>query len=471
MSAVGVTPLPAASTRRHFHVLAKPTGAICNLDCKYCFFLSKEMLYPGDRFRMADDLLETYVRQLLESQPGPEVAIAWQGGEPTLMGLDFFRRAIEYVQKHRRPGLSIEHTIQTNGTELTDEWCEFFRDHRFLVGLSLDGPRDMHDAYRVDKGGRGTFDKVIRAARLMQKHDVSFNVLTTVNAANAGHPVEVYRFLRDEVGARYIQFIPIVERVTPELLPIANLGWGARGSDARPLYLQEGGEVTDRSVQPAQWGRFLSGVFDEWIRTDVGTVFVQMFDAALASWLGVQASMCIFSETCGNAVALEHNGDLYSCDHFVEPRHLLGNIRKVHMLTLVSSDQQQAFGNAKRDTLPRYCRDCAVRFACHGECPKNRFISTPDGEPGLNYLCEGYKGFFTHIDRPMRMMADLLRRGRYADEVMPLLAAQDAERLRKEFGTCGRNEPCPCGSGRKFKHCHTESAGRAEMTMPAISDR
>jgi uncharacterized protein len=454
MSAAAGTTVPAASTLRHFHVLAKPTGAICNLDCKYCFFLSKEMLYPGDRFRMADDLLDTYVRQLIESQPGPEVTIAWQGGEPTLMGLDFFRRAIECVQKYLRPGISIEHTIQTNGTELTDEWCEFFRDHRFLVGLSLDGPREMHDAYRVDKGGRGTFDKVMRAARLMQQHEVAFNILTTVNAANADHPVEVYRFLRDDVSARYIQLIPIVERVTPELLPIANLGWGPRGSDARPLYLQEGSQVTDRSVQPAQWGRFLSGVFDEWIKADVGTVFVQMFDAALASWLGVQASMCIFSETCGNAVALEHNGDLYSCDHFVEPKHLLGNIRKVHMLTLVSSQKQQAFGSAKRDTLPQYCRDCEVRFACHGECPKNRFLSTPDGEPGLNYLCEGYKGFFKHVDRPMRMMADLLRRGRYADEVMALLAAEEAGRLGRESGDCGRNDPCPCGSGRKFKHCH-----------------
>jgi uncharacterized protein len=467
MSAVDSTPLPAASTLRHFHVLAKPTGAICNLDCKYCFFLSKEMLYPGDRFRMADDLLDTYVRQLIESQPGPEVTIAWQGGEPTLMGLGFFRRAIECVQKHRRPGISIEHTIQTNGTELTDEWCEFFRDHRFLVGLSLDGPREMHDAYRVDKGGRGTFDRVMRAARLMQKHDVAFNILTTINAANADHPVEVYRFLRDEVGARYIQLIPIVERVTPELLPIANLGWGARGSDARPLYLQEGSQVTDRTVQPAQWGRFLSGVFDEWIKADVGTVFVQMFDAALASWVGVQASMCIFSETCGNAVALEHNGDLYSCDHFVEPKHLLGNIRKFHMLTLVSSHQQQAFGNAKRDTLPRYCRDCEVRFACHGECPKNRFVSTPDGEPGLNYLCEGYKGFFKHVDRPMRMMADLLRHGRYADEVMGLLAAEEAERLRRNFATCGRSDPCPCASGRKFKHCHGGVAVPPQDASPA----
>ena len=419
-------PLSAAGTLRHFHVLAKPTGAICNLDCKYCFFLSKEMLYPGDRFRMADDLLETYIRQLLESQPGPEIFVAWQGGEPTLMGLAFFRRAMELVGKYQRAGTLVEHTIQTNGTELTAEWCDFFREHRFLVGLSLDGPREMHDCYRVDKGGRPTFDKVMRAARLMQTHGVEFNILTTVHAGNAGHPLEVYHFLRDEVGTRHIQFIPIVERVTAAMLPLANKGWGARGTDPRPLYLQDGGLVTDRSVSPEAWGRFLTTIFDEWVTRDVGTVFVQMFDAALASWVGAPAAMCIFSETCGNAVALEHNGDLYSCDHFVEPKHKLGNIAAVHMLALVDSAQQTAFGNAKRDSLPSYCRRCEVRFACHGECPKNRFVATPDGEPGLNYLCAGYKRFFTHVDRPMRMMADLLRQGRYADEVMGLLAARAA---------------------------------------------
>jgi len=417
--------IPPATTRRHFHVLAKPTGAICNLDCKYCFFLSKEMLYPGDRFRMADDLLDLYIRQLLESQPGPEISVAWQGGEPTLMGLDFFRRAMAVVEKYRRPGVTIEHTIQTNGTELTAEWCEFFRENRFLVGLSLDGPREMHDLYRVDKGGRGTFDEVLAAAGLMQTHLVEFNILTTVNAANVGQPLQVYRFLRDEIGTKFIQFIPIVERVTPALLAIANSGWGARGSDPRPLYLQEGDLVTDRSVQPEAWGRFLSEIFDEWLQRDVGTVFVQMFDAALASWVGAPAGMCIFAENCGNAVALEHNGDLYSCDHFVEPRHLLGNIRKVHMLELVDSDQQRAFGSAKSHTLPAYCRACKVRFACNGECPKNRFLMTPDGDPGLNYLCAGYKAFFIHIDRPMRMMADLLRSGRYADEVMGILASED----------------------------------------------
>jgi len=405
-----------------FHLLAKPTGAICNLDCKYCFFLSKEMLYPGSRFRMADDLLEIYIRQLLESQPGPEVIVGWQGGEPTLMGLDFFERSIAYVRKHQRPHQRVTYTIQTNGTRLTDAWGAFLKQHQVLVGLSIDGPREMHDALRVDKGGKGTFDDVMRGWECLNRHGVDVNILCTVNAANADHPVELYKFFRDELKTTFIQFIPIVERTTPETLPLANAGWSERGSDPRPLYLLEGDQVTARSVGPEQWGRFLIGAFDEWVKADVGKVYVQMFDAALAAWLGLPASMCIFSETCGSALALEHNGDLYSCDHFVEPKYKLGNITEVHMLQLVTSKQQLEFGRAKRDTLPKYCRECAVKFACHGECPRNRFITTPDGEPGLNYLCAGYKDFFTHIDRPMKLMADLLRQGRYADEAMAMLS-------------------------------------------------
>jgi uncharacterized protein len=414
-------------THADFHVLAKPTGAVCNLDCKYCFFLSKEMLYPGSRFRMADDLLETYIRQLLESQSSPDVIVGWQGGEPTLMGLEFFERSIAYVQQYKKPWQQVSYTLQTNGTRLDDAWCAFLKRHNVLVGLSVDGPRELHDAYRVDKRGQGSFDDVMRGFRYLNRHGVDVNILCTVHAANADHPVEVYRFFRDDLKTAFIQFIPIVERVTEQLLPVANQGWGERGSDPRPLYVLEGNRVTIRSVASEQWGRFLIGIFDEWIQRDVGAVFVQMFDAALASWLGAPASMCIFSETCGNAVALEHNGDLYSCDHFVEPRYLLGNIQQLHMLQLVTSEQQRAFGLAKRDTLPKYCRDCSVRFACHGECPKNRFISAPDGEPGLNYLCAGYKAFFTHIDRPMRLMADLLRQGRYADEAMAMLAEPRAQ--------------------------------------------
>lgn len=426
-----------------FHVLAKPTGAICNLDCKYCFFLAKEELYPNGRFRMPDDVLESYIRQQLESQ-GPEATIAWQGGEPTLMGLDFFRRSIALANQYRRPGQSVQYTIQTNGTLIDEEWCEFLYENKFLVGLSIDGPRELHDVYRVDKRGRPTFDKVIRAARLMQQYEVDFNVLCTVHAKNADHPLEVYHYFRDELGARFIQFIPIVERIN---------------ADGRTL-LQEGSTVTERSVPSEKWGRFLITIFDEWVRRDVGTVFVQMFDAALASWVGAPASVCIFSETCGDAVALEHNGDVYSCDHFVEPKYLLGNVMDTPIAELVSSPRQRAFGNAKRDTLPRYCRECEVRFACHGECPKNRFILTPDGEPGLNYLCAGYKAFFNHIDRPMRMMADLLRQGRFADEVMQLLAT-DEKHLVAAAARAGRNELCPCGSGVKTKFCHGRPAVRS----------
>jgi uncharacterized protein len=439
--------------RAPFHLLAKPTGAVCNLDCKYCFFLSKEMLYPGSRFRMADDLLQTYIRQLLESQAGPEVNVAWQGGEPTLMGLDFFERTVELVEQFKQPGQRIAYTIQTNGTRLDEAWAAFFKKHGYLVGLSVDGPRELHDAYRVDKGGQGTFDAVMRGWRALQAHAVDVNILCSVHSANADHAREVYRFFRDELRAEFLQFIPIVERVTPEMLPIANQGWGERGSDPRPLYVLDGNLVTERSVPPEAWGRFMIGVFDEWVRQDVGRVFVQMFDAALASWVGVPPGMCIFNETCGGALALEHNGDVYSCDHFVEPQHRLGNIGEVHMLHLVTSEQQRKFGLAKRDTLPQYCRDCSVRFACHGECPKNRFLTTPDGEPGLNYLCAGYRAFFTHVDRPMRMMADLVRRGRYADEVMGLLA-QERDAL---FAKAERNDPCPCGSGVKFKRCHGRS--------------
>jgi len=429
---VGQVTNPGASPS--FHVLTKPTGAICNLDCKYCFFLSKEELYPNSRFRMTDDILERYIRQQVESQQDPEVTISWQGGEPTLMGLDFFRRSVELAQRYKRPEQTLRYTIQTNGTLLDDDWCAFLRQNRFLVGLSIDGPPTLHDIYRVDKGGHPTSAKVIHAARLMQRHEVDFNVLSTVHAGNGDHPLEVYRFFRDGLAVRFIQFIPIVERVNV---------------DGRTRF-QEGSTVTDRSVTSEQWGRFLITIFDEWVKRDVGTVFVQMFDAALASWVGAPPSLCIFAETCGDAVALEHTGDLYSCDHFVEPTYLLGNIAETPLADLVASERQRAFGAAKRDTLPRYCRECPVRFACHGECPKNRFILTPDGEPGLNYLCAGYKAFFTHIDRPMKMMAALLRQGRYADEVMGLLAHEEAQR----YANVGRNDPCPCGSANKFKRCH-----------------
>jgi uncharacterized protein len=428
---------------RAFHLLAKPTGAACNLDCQYCFFLSKEMLYPGSRFRMADDLLELYIRQLLEAHQGEEeVSVAWQGGEPTLMGLGFFVRSVELVEKYRRPGQRVLHTMQTNGTKLDDAWCAFFKEHNFLIGLSVDGPKEIHDTYRVNKGGAGSFDQVMRGWEALRRHKVDFNILCTVHAANAGHPVEVYRFFRDELQTEFVQLIPIVERATAETLPLADHGWSERPGGDRPLYTQRGHLLTGRSVKPEQYGRFLIAIFEEWVRRDVGKVFVQMFDVALASWVGMH-TLCVFSPTCGYALALEHNGDLYSCDHFVEPNYLLGNIRDTHMVELVASLKQQQFGQDKQDSLPGFCRECEVRFACHGGCPKDRFIASPDGEPGLNYLCAGYKMFFRHIDRPMRVMADLIGRGHYADEIMASYAAGDAK-LAKAFAASGRNDPCPC---------------------------
>jgi uncharacterized protein len=408
-----------------YHVLAKPTGAICNLDCKYCFFLSKEVMYLGSRFRMSDEVLEAYIQQLLASHQVPEVTVAWQGGEPTLMGLEFFKRSVELAERHRKPGQKVAYTLQTNGTTLDDEWCAFFKAHNFLIGLSVDGPRQMHDTYRLDKGGQGTFDRVVRGWELLNQHQVDVNILCTVHAANANHPAEVYRFFRDELGAQFIQFIPIVERITAEMRPLAERGWSERPGSRRPLYTQAGHLVTSRSVKPKQYGAFLIGVFEEWVRRDVGTVFVQMFDVALANWYGEPSGVCVFQETCGLALALEHNGDLYSCDHYVEPDYRLGNILETPMIELVASDRQRRFGQDKRDTLPKYCRECDVRFACHGECPRNRIAKTPDGEPGLNYLCAGLKLFLHHVDRPMRIMTDLLRQNRAPAEIMRWYKAQD----------------------------------------------
>jgi uncharacterized protein len=410
-----------------FHVMAKPTGAICNLDCEYCFFLSKDQLYPDGVFRMDPEVHAAYIGQLLAAHAqADEVVVAFQGGEPTLMGLDFMRRTLELEEQLRRPGQRVLNTLQTNGTLLDDEWGAFLKEHGFLVGLSIDGPRAMHDAYRVDKGGKPTYDRVLRGLDVMQRHEVEWNALTTINAANGDHGREVYTFLRDELGAQFIQLIPIVERVTAEQLPLAETGWGRRGGE-RPLYRQEGDLVTHRTVGAEQFGQFLVDVFEEWARHDVGDVFVQMFDTALAHWLGMdQVGMCVHARTCGSALALEHNGDLYSCDHYVEEKYLLGNIRGDRtLLQLATSPQQQAFGRAKLDTLPAYCQGCDVRFACNGGCPKDRFLTTPDGEPGLHYLCAGYQRFFRHVDEPMRVMATLLRQGGDATGIRDWYAARD----------------------------------------------
>lgn len=402
----------------HYHLLAKPAGAACNLGCKYCFFLSKENLYPPRESPLMDEaLLDRYLRQLMASSPGPQVDVAWQGGEPMLRGLDFYRRSVELAEKYRQPHQRVLHTMQTNGTLIDDKWAVFFKQHGYLVGLSVDGPRELHDAYRIDKQGRGSFDDVIRGWHCLRKHDVDVNILCTINAANQDHPLEVYRFFRDELRAQYIQLIPIVERATADTIALANQGWGGLKGTDRPLYKQEGSLVTERTVKPEKFGRFLIGIFDEWVRRDVGKVYVTTFDVALGSWLG-QHNACIVAPTCGGALALEHNGDVYSCDHYVEPDHLLGNIKDSTLDTLVASEKQRRFGQSKFDTLPKYCRECPVLFACYGECPRNRFIKTADGEDGLNYLCAGYKAFFTHIDPPMKTMAGLIKQGRYADEIM-----------------------------------------------------
>ena len=425
-----------------FHVMTKPSGAACNLDCKYCYFLSKEVMYPESRFRMSDETLEAYIRQYIASQRTREITFAWQGGEPTLMGLDFFKRAIELQQKYAKPGTVIQNTLQTNGTLINDDWAKFFREYNFLLGISLDGSQELHDEYRVNKGGAGSFEQVMRGLKLLQKHAVDYNILCTVHAANQDHPLEVYRFFRDELGVEFVQFIPVVERVTPEILPLANLGWSERDGGERPLYIQAGSKFTRRSVNAEKYGAFLSAIFDEWVRNDVGKVYVQHFDVALAAWLGQPGSLCIFASTCGQALALEHNGDLFSCDHFVEPAYLLGNIHETDMFQLASATKQRRFGEEKLSTLPRYCLECEVRFACHGGCPKNRFIHTPDGEPGLNYLCAGYKAFFNHIDPAMKIMAGLIRTRRPPADIMGM-----TDQL-KSPGAVGAAKP----SGKRKRH-------------------
>ena len=453
-SGVTMPDLPA-NAPPGFHLLAKPSGSTCNIDCTYCFFLSKSALYPDDKKRMSEDTLETYIRQLLESHRTPEVTVAWQGGEPTLMKLEFFQRAVEIVEQHRRPGQTVQHTFQTNGMLLDDDWCAFFKQHGFLVGLSVDGPRELHDTYRRDRRKQGTFDRVMGGWRALRRHNVDFNILCTVNAANQHHGRTVYRFFRDELHASWIQFIPIVERATEETLAIANQGWSEQPGSKRLLYTQTGNLVTERTVGGEQYGRFLVDVWEEWVRHDVGQVYVQLFDVTLEGWFG-RHKLCIHAPTCGYGPALEHNGDLYSCDHFVEPRFLLGNIHKTHMLKLVASPEQRKFGDDKRDTLTAQCRGCEVLPVCNGGCPKDRFALSKDGEEGQNYLCSGLELFFKHTKPAMRAMAQLLQQGRAPADVMPLIAAEDEKR--------GPYQPCPCGNGKKFRFCHGERAPRSAFS-------
>jgi uncharacterized protein len=419
------------------HVMAKPIGPICNLDCEYCYYLHKENLYSDhERWKMTGEQLESFVRQYIEAQPASAktITFAWQGGEPTLLGVAFFRRAVEFQQKHKPDGVVIENAFQTNGVLIDDEWCEFFLKNKFLIGLSMDGPADLHDRYRYDKKGDPTFAATLNAMKQFKQHGVEFNVLVCVNRHNADHGKRVYSYLRD-TGAKFFQFIPIVEQ---------------RGVGQHPEEPVEPGDhplehlVSSRSVLPDQFGRFLVSIFDEWIRRDVGKVFVQIFDQALSAWMGMEPSLCVFKKDCGRALAIEHNGDLYSCDHFVEPDYKLGNIADSSLADLANSDRQLEFANAKSKTLPQYCLDCEVRFVCNGECPKNRFIDTPSGEAGLNYLCDGYRTFFNHIDPWMKKMAAEVKAGR---------PAANAVNGKGKSSVMGRNDPCRCGSGRKFKKC------------------
>jgi uncharacterized protein len=425
-----------------FQVLAKPTGPLCNLDCQYCYYLEKEKLYPGtDRWAMPEKVLESFIRQYIESQDVPVVSFVWQGGEPTLLGVDYFRRVVDLQEKYAA-GKAIENAFQTNGVLLDDEWCRFLAEERFLVGVSIDGPRSLHDRFRADRGGGRTFDRVIRGIERLKKHGVDFNTLTVVHRLNSRKPLAIYRFLK-EIGSGHIQFIPVVERVA-----------STPGTDGLVLISptdRAEAEVSDWSVDPLDYGRFLCAVFDEWVRQDVGRQFVQIFEVALGSWLGLSQALCVFRETCGSALAIEHNGDLYSCDHYVYPKNRLGNILESPLHSLVTSQQQQRFGLDKRDTLPSYCRRCEVRFACNGECPKHRFLRSPDGELGLNYLCAGYKLFFRHLDPYMRFMAGELRQGRPAEGVMAWVPLHESQKTNRK--RIGRNDPCPCGSGKKFKKC------------------
>lgn len=441
--------MDSPATRLPFHVLAKPIGPICNLDCQYCFYLRKEAMFADHHaasdFRMNDETLEAFVKQNIQANPNRQVEFAWQGGEPTLMGISFFQRAVE-LQKRYCPGdKTITNAIQTNGTLLNDEWGDFLAKNHFLVGISIDGPQDLHDRYRVDRGGRPTFDRVMQGLNLLKKHCVEFNTLTVVHRELAHHPLRVYDFLLD-IGSRYLQFIPLVERLDDPTAPAAI-----------PILGQNAG-VAPWSVEPLSFGIFLSEIFDRWVSRDVGRIYVQTFDVQVGIWAGFPSALCLFGETCGRALAIEHTGDLYSCDHFVNPAHRLGNVHDQTMADMIEGPQQQKFGRDKRDTLPDYCRRCDVKFACQGECPKNRFITTPDGEPGLNYLCAGYKHFLNHIRPEMEMMAALIKNGRSAAEVMQIRRAGTS--IKPKDIEPARNRPCPCGSGKKFKHCCATAAGR-----------
>jgi serine-type anaerobic sulfatase-maturating enzyme len=402
-----------AKSGGQFHVMAKPAGSTCNLDCKYCFYLSKETLGGGPGTgQMSEETLELFIGQYIEGTNGPQVVFSWQGGEPTLRGVDFYRRVVALQKKYAKSGQRIENDLQTNGVLLDEEWATFLKEHRFLVGLSIDGPRELHDAFRVNKGGAPTFDKVMAAARLLRKFGVPFNTLTCVHRLNASRPLDVYRFLRTELNSTYIQFIPIVqlkefETTAPQKWDVSKLPI-VGNPEAHPDHPDS--VVTDWSVDPDEYGYFLSRVFDEWRRKDFGKVLVNHFETLVAQHMGLPSQLCIYNEFCGKGVALEHDGSVYSCDHYVYPEYRLGTVQDKPLAEMVFSPEQVKFGYAKSEALPRYCRECSYLKDCWGECPKNRLIRTPDGEPGLNYLCSGLKKFYKHALPEIERIVGQLRR-------------------------------------------------------------
>jgi uncharacterized protein len=400
---------PAGASHR-FHAMVKPVGARCNLNCSYCFYLHKaELLEHEGIARMSDEVLEQHIRQYIEGQTGDEVIFSWQGGEPTLAGMDFYRKIVQLQAKYKKPHQRIENDLQTNGILLNEEWAAFLKQYNFLVGLSIDGPRELHDRYRLTRDGRGTFDKVMAAAKLLHQYKVPFNGMCTVNRENALQPVKVYRFLLDELKVWRVQFTPCVEpRV---FMQVAPQHWGplllptVGSPQARPG--SEDSAVTDWSVDPEDWGRFLSDIWDEWYQRDYGNVHVNLFETAVAQSLELPSQTCAQAEFCGKGLAVEHNGDVFACDHYVYPEYRRGNILTTHLATIAYGEGQKRWGFSKRDDLPSYCRQCPHLKLCWGECPKNRLVRAPDGEPGLNYLCPGYKMFYDHIQRDL---PEILRR-------------------------------------------------------------
>jgi uncharacterized protein len=405
---------PQPGAMRTYHAMVKPVGAICNIDCTYCYYLhKKELLGSKSHFRISDEILETHIKQYIEGQDREEVVFSWQGGEPTLLGREFFHKVVGLEQKYKKPHQRIENDLQTNGTLLDEEWGVFLKRHGFLVGLSIDGPEELHDVYRISNDGKATFAKVFAAAEMLHRHGVPFNTLTVVNRVNAKRPLDVYRFLKNEIGPREMQFIPCVE---PNVFrDVAPQKWDR---DTLPLYDSPAAHpgnpnsiVTDWSIDPDDWGYFLCKIWDDWYRRDVGKVFVNLFETAVAQWMGKESQLCIYHEFCGKGVALEHDGSLYSCDHYVYPEYKLGNILQNSSSRMVFSEEQKQFGFAKFNTLPQQCRQCKYLFACNGECPKNRLVRTPDGESGLNYLCSGLQKFWQHIDQDAQDLCRRIARG------------------------------------------------------------